>query len=135
MGRMLRTGLFSAAWLFIAWYLARAVAVGSLAPAMRTTIAFVLFSFLGFTSLILGLILAEALIEKRAARAPSSGARLWPWGAGGSVLGALVMVLITYSQHDSPSQIPGIQTVLFGTFVGLWAGLALGLGLKRRPER
>jgi len=131
MGRMLRTGLVSAAWLFIAWYLARAVAVGSLAPAMRTTIAFVLFSFLGSTSLIL----AEALIEKRAARAPSSGARLWPWGAGGSVLGALVMVLITYSQHDSPSQIPGIQTVLFGTFVGLWAGLALGLGLKRRPER
>ena len=131
MGRMLRTGLFSAAWLFIAWYLARAVAVGSLAPAMRTTIAFVLFSFLGSTSLIL----AEALIEKRAARAPSSGARLWPWGAGGSVLGALVMVLITYSQHDSPSQIPGIQTVLFGTFVGLWAGLALGLGLKRRPGR
>ena len=135
MGRMLRTGLFSAAWLFIAWYLARAVAVGSLAPAARTTIAFVLFSFLGFTSLILGLILAEALIEKRAARAPSSGARLWPWGAGGSVLGALVMVLITYSQHDSPSRIPGIQTVLFGTFVGLWAGLALGLGLKRRPGR
>ena len=131
MGRMLRTGLFSAAWLFIAWYLARAVAGGSLAPATRTTIAFVLFSFLGFTSLIL----AEALIEKRAARAPSSGARLWPWGAGGAVLGALVMVLITYSQHDSPSQIPGIQTVLFGTFVGLWAGLALGLGLKRRPER
>ena len=131
MGRMLRTGLFSAAWLFIAWYLARAVAVGSLAPATRTTIAFVLFSFLGFTSLIL----AEALIEKRAARAPSSGARLWPWGAGGAVLGALVMVLITYSRHDSPSQIPGIQTVLFGTFVGLWAGLALGLGLKRRPER
>jgi len=131
MGRMLRTGLVSAAWLFIAWYLARAVAVGSLAPAMRTTIAFVLFSFLGSTSLIL----AEALIEKRAARAPSSGARLWPWGAGGSVLGALVMVLITYSQHDSPSQIPGIQTVLFGTFVGLWAGLALGLGLKRRPGR
>lgn len=131
MGRMLRTGLFSAAWLFIAWYLARAVAVGSLALATRTTIAFVLFSFLGFTSLIL----AEALIKKRAARAPSSGARLWPWGAGGSVLGALVMVLITYSQHDSPSQIPGIQTVLFGTFVGLWAGLALGLGLKRRPER
>jgi len=131
MGRMLRTGLFSAAWLFIAWYLARAIAVGSLAPATRTTIAFVLFSFLGFTSLIL----AEALIEKRAARAPSSGARLWPWGAGGAVLGALVMVLMTYSQHDSPSQIPGIQTVLFGTFVGLWAGLALGLGLKRRPER
>src|SRR5881409_196711 len=83
MGRMLRTGLVSAAWLFIAWYLARAVAVGSLAPAMRTTIAFVLFSFLGSTSLIL----AEALIEKRAARAPSTGARLWPWGAGGSVLG------------------------------------------------
>jgi hypothetical protein len=128
---MLRAGFFAAAWLFIAWYVARAVAVGSLAPATRTTIAFVLISFLGFTSLIL----AEALIEKRAARAPSSGDRLWPWGAGGAVFGGLVMLLTTHSHHDTTSQIPGIQTVLFGTLVGLWAGLALGLGLKRRPER
>ena len=130
MGRMLRSGLMAAVWLFIAWYLSRVIAVGSLAPGTRTTIAFVVISFLGFTSLIL----AEALIERRLARAPSPGARLWPWGTGGALLGAIIMLLLARSHPGATSQIPGVQTVLFGTLVGLWAGLALGLGMARRSE-
>jgi len=131
MGHMLRRGFLAALWLFIAWYVSRAVAVGSLAPATRTTIAFVMISFLGFT----GMILAEALIDKRAGRVPSSEVQLWPWGVGGAVLGSLIMLLITRAHPDTTSRSLGIQSVLFGTVVGLWAGLALGLGLKRRPER
>jgi len=130
MGRMLRRGLLAAAWLFIAWYLSRAVALSSLSPTTRATIAFVVNSLLGFTTLIL----AEILIERRLAREPSPGPRLLPWGAGGALLGAIVMLLIARSHPGETSQIPGVQTVLFGTFIGLWAGLALGLGLARRSE-
>ena len=130
MGRMLRRGLLAAAWLFIAWYLSRAVVLGSPTPTTRTTVAFVVIGFLGFTSLIL----AEALIQKRVAHAHSSGARLWPWGTAGALLGAIVMLLIARSHPLATGQVPGVQTVLFGTFIGLWAGLALGLGVTRRSE-
>lgn len=128
---LFRSGLFAAVWLFIAWYISRAVVLSSLAPPTRTTVAFVVIGFLGFTSLIL----AEALLRKRVASEHSPGARLWPWGAAGALLGAIVMLLTARSHPQATSQVPGVQTVLFGTFVGLWAGLALGLGLARRSER
>src|SRR5947208_1363848 len=129
MARILRRALFAAAWLFIAWFLSHVVSTSSLSPATRTNLAFLVIAFLGFTSTIL----AEALVEKRVDRESSPyTARLWPWGLGGTILGLLAMLLISRSQPAVTSQFPAVQTLLFGTLVGLWIGLTLGLGFSRR---
>jgi len=132
MKRYLVIAVFTAAWVFGASYLSRIVVFGSLAPSTRSRIAFMVILFLGLTATVF----AQSLIARRGIqRVPASRPILWPWGLGGAVLGAIAMLLTTRFHAGSGSKIPIVEAVFFGTFVGLWSGLVLGLGLNRRVER